>query len=472
MVRAMGRANFRALKWQTFGGGAVGLSAVLVALHVWRGPSGSLGELAVRVVLLCAAVLVFNECAFVLIRRANEALHQERQRLYALHQISEGVTFLPALERNLGATLEIVRQVSGASVVAWMEPTGGAKAEVACRVLVGDRRTAADEDLRLRYGQDLPGRALSSGQLVSIDDAADIPPGDRDAYPLMIAEGLRSGAALCATVHQHPIGMLVLGWRERHHLSAADREFMGSVTNLLGVAVENLRLYREAQRLGAIEERERIAREMHDGFAQTLAYLKIRAEAALAGADGPGAVGGLAAALEDIRRGAVEALGDVRRAIMDLKSPLGGAAGDFTARLAAYLHSWSRLNAIEAEVILPQGSLELDAEVEQQILRICQEALANVRKHARAHRVWVRLAKETDGALSVAVSDDGCGFDPDRAPRPGHFGLGILQERAAAIGGTVSIASRPGGGTEVLLLLGPAGEPSGGLPLAAVGGSR
>lgn|GEM_PF-971989 len=470
-MRAMGRTNFRALKWQTFGVGAVGLSTVLVALHVWWGPSATAGALALRVALLSAAILVFNEYAFLLIGRTDGALNQERQRLYALHQISEGVTFLPALERNLGATLEIVRQVSGAAVVAWVEPTGGAKAEIRCRVMVGDRRTTADEDVRLRYGQDLPGRALSSGKLVAIEDVSAIPAADRGAYPLMVAEELRSGAALCATVHQHAIGVLTLGWRQPHRLTAADREFVENVANLLGVAVENLRLYRETQHLGALEERDRIAREMHDGFAQMLAYLKIRAETALARAQEPGAAAGLAVALEDIRQGAVEALGDVRQAIMDLKSPVGSVPGDFTAHLAAYLHSWSRLNDIEAELLLPHGSLEFDGDVELQVLRICQEALANVRKHARAQRVWVRLAREGDGAVAVSVADDGSGFDPSQAPRPGHFGLGILRERAAAIGGAVSIRARPGGGTEVLLSLPPAGPPAV-RPLAAVGGVR
>lgn len=467
-MRAIGRTNFRALKWQTFGVGAVSLSAVLVGLNLWRGPSVSAAEMGLRVAVLSVAILLFNEYAFLLIGRADEALNQERQRLYALHRISEGVTFLPSFERNLGATLEIVRQVSGAAVVAWVEPTGGAEADIRCRLLVGESRTSAGGELRLRFGQDLPGRALSSGKLVAIEDFLAVPAADRGAYPLMVAEGLRSGAALCATVHQQPAGVLTLGWRRPHRLAPADREFVENVANLLGVAVENLRLYRETQRLGAMEERERIAREMHDGFAQMLAYLKIRAEGALARGDGPEAAATLRAALEDIRQGAVEALGDVRQAIMDLKAPVGGAPGDFTAHLAAYLHSWSRLNDIEAELLLPQGGLEFGEDVELQVLRICQEALANVRKHARAQRVWVRLLRERDGGVAVSVADDGRGFDPREDPRPGHFGLGILRERAAAIGGEIAIQSRPGGGTEVLLRLpGTAVAPR---PLAAAVG--
>ena len=451
-MAGLGETSYRHLKWQTFGVAAVGLAVLLTGMHLLYFPHGPLGQLGVRLAVLSAAVLLFNEYVFRLIARADAALQGESQRLYALHQISEGVTFLPALERNLGATLEIARQVCGAAVVAWMEP-GGAEAGLRCRVLVGDRRSAADEDLRLRFGQDLPGRALHTGRLVAIEDISSIPPADRGAYPLLQAEGLRSGVALGATVHDHPVGVLTLGWRTPHRLSSADREFIENVANVLGVAAENLRLYRETQRLGALEERERIAREMHDGFAQTLTYLKLKAESALlrvrAGGRG-GAAPAVAAALEEIRRGAVEALGDVRQAIMDLKAPIGASPGDFTTHLAAYLHSWSRLNDIDAELLLPQGGLDFEAEAEIQVLRICQEALANVRKHARADRVWVRLSTGEDGA-HVSVADDGRGFDPSFAQRTGHFGLGILRERAAAIGGTVTIQPRPGGGTEVVL---------------------
>lgn len=147
--QAMGGTGFHALKWQTFGVAAVGLSALLIGLHFLKFPHGRLGPLVVGVAVLWSVILLFNEFAFLLIGRTDAALGQERQRLYALHQISLGITVLPAFERNLGATLEIVRQVCGAAIVAWMEPAAGAETEIRCRVLVGERHSAADEDLRL-----------------------------------------------------------------------------------------------------------------------------------------------------------------------------------------------------------------------------------------------------------------------------------------------------------------------------------
>lgn len=445
----MERVGLGRLKWETFAVAAVGLSGILLAVHLTQDPAGALTLLLLRLALLLGAILAFNEYVFLLVGRAEAALQAERQRLYALHQISESIAFLPQVERNLGSTLAVVRQLCRAEVVGWLEPMadGG---ELRCRVLVGERLSPAEEELRFRWDRHLAGRTLTSGRLMVIEDIEAIPAADRGAYPLVRPEGLRAVAAVCATVDGRPAGLLVLGWRHRRRLGAADGEFLVKVAHLLGVAVENQRLYQETERLGALQERARLAREMHDGFAQTLTYLKLRADAALLGGAARGGVPVLAAALEEMRNAATEALGDVRRTILDLKAPALPGAGDFSARLGAHVRSWSRLNSVEAEFLLPQGPVELGPGVDFQVLRICQEALANVRKHAQARRVWVRLGRDAAG-VTLSVADDGRGFDPERAVRPGHFGLGILRERAAAAGGTLAIRPRAGGGTEVVL---------------------
>ncbi len=465
----MGWSEFRRLKWQTFAVAALGLTCLQILLHFLDGRGATWLPVGVNVAVVTAAVLVVNEYVFRLIGRADAAVGQERQRLYALHQISEAVAFLPVLERNLRGSLDIVRRVSGAAVVGWMTPTAN-RAAIHTSVLVGDRRSRTDEALTVRFGQDLPGRALSGGKTIAVEDFGRMRREDRAAYPLMTAEGLRAGVAVCAAVHQQVQGLLFLGWRAPHRMSRADREFLENVSNLLAVAVENLRLYRETQRLGALEERERLAREMHDGLAQQLTYLKLKAESALAQANAPSSLPLVSGALEAIRRAAVDALGDVRQAIMDLKVSGGGTPGEFTAHLTEYLQAWSRLNDIETELQLPQGSVDLPDDAGFQALRIVQESLANVRKHADAHRVRVRVERAS-GVVTVSVSDDGHGFDPAQAQSPGHYGLGILRERAVAIGGSVVIESRPGGGCEVVLRV-PEIHRSPGIALQASGAAR
>ena len=463
----MGGAEFRRLKWQTFGIATLGLICVPVLVHLFGAHGARWTPAFENIAVITVAVLIFNEYVFRLIGRADAALGRERQRLYALHQISEAVAFLPALERNLGASLDIVRRVTSAAVVGWMEPSAH-RPEIRVRVLVGDRRSASDDGLCVRFGQGLAGRAFTSGKTTVIEDVARMRREDRQAYPLIGAEELRAGVAICASVHQQVQGILVMGWRVPHRLSRADREFMDNVSNLLAVAVENLRLYRETQRLAALEERERLGREMHDGLAQQLTYLKLKAEAALAQANGSGSLPVLTAALDVIRRGTIDALGDVRQAIMDLKGT--GAPADFVTHLTEYLQAWSRLNDIEAEFQLPPGGVDLPEDVGFQALRVIQEALANVRKHSGAAHVRVRVESE-GGIVTVSVADDGRGFDPTATSRPGHFGLSILRERAAAVGGSVVIASQPGGGCEVVLRV-PELHRSPGLAPAVSGGAR
>ena len=466
-VKRVGGAEFRRLKWQTFGVATLGLVSVQVLVHLFDAHGTKWTPAIVNSAVITVAVLIFNEYVFRLIARADAALGRERQRLYALHQISEAVAFLPALERNLGASLDIVRRVTSAAVVGWMEPSAH-RPEIRVRVLVGDRRSAADDGLSVRFGQGLAGRAFTSGKATVIEDVFRMRREDRQAYPLMGAEELRAGLAICAAVHQQVQGILVLGWRAPHRLSRADREFLDNVSNLLAVAVENLRLYRDTQRLAALEERERLGREMHDGLAQQLTYLKLKAEAALAQANGSASVPVLTNALDAIRRGTMDALGDVRQAILDLKGT--GAPADFATHLSEYLQAWSRLNDIEAELQVPQGGVDLPGDVGFQALRVVQEALANVRKHSGAGHVRVRVHSEA-GIITVSVADDGRGFDPTVASRPGHFGLSILRERAAAIGGSVVIDSQPGGGCEVLLRV-PEIHRSPGLAPAASGGAH
>lgn len=506
----MRRFGLPQLKWITGAVAALGVSALHAGFWLAR-PGSSLVLVAARAAVLVVAVLAFNEYAFGLVARRDRQLEQERERLYALHRISGSVALLPAVERNLAGSLRILRQVMGADVVAWLEPTAAGSGAV-CRALAraepaapaaapptpgapdapgarGQRLGAGDagEPARrpdpVRAAEEPAGvadgvappvpaaemwRALAQSRVIAVEDAARARPPECAAIPLLEAEGLAAAAAAVAGVHRRVLGAVVVGWRAPHPLSAADREFLENVGHLLGVAAENLRLYRETQRMSALEERERIAREMHDGLAQALTYLKLKAESALAQSRSGGAPL-LEAALRAIRQGAVAALGDVRQALLDLKTPADGLEPDLGVRLEQLVRDWSRLNDIGADVELPHVPVELPAESAAQVVRIVQEALANVRKHAEARRVRVRVRQE-GGALTVAVADDGRGFDVASAGGdPGHYGLANLHERALAIGGVLSIESQPGCGTEVVLRLPCAGAEA--LLQAAVGGA-
>jgi signal transduction histidine kinase len=202
------------------------------------------------------------------------------------------------------------------------------------------------------------------------------------------------------------------------------------------------------------EERGRIARELHDGLAQLLGYVSTKAMAVrlmlknrqTEAADQH---------LLQLEEAARELFVDVRQAILDLKMTGQSGAG-LTTTLKDFTVQFSRLSGLLVELAIAPAveSLSLTAEIELQLLRIVQEALTNVRKHASATNAWISL-RINDGVLELTVSDDGQGFDPDhvRIIHRSHFGLSTMRERAEAIGTEFDLDSEPGAGTRVTVQL-------------------
>lgn len=212
-------------------------------------------------------------------------------------------------------------------------------------------------------------------------------------------------------------------------------------------------LNEKAQSLAIMEERERIAREMHDGLAQTMGSLHLRITRAQELLDMDGTARAKAF-LEETRKMAEGAYEDVRQSIFGLRTMVSRSLG-LVPTLTEYLHEWSVQTGIPVDLqIRDERATHLTPEAEVQLIRIIQEALTNVRKHAGAAHAWVRFEMEGDRAL-VTVADEGKGFDmalpPKRAGR--SFGLESMQERAQSIGGSLEVQSLPGKGTSIIARL-------------------
>ena len=210
-------------------------------------------------------------------------------------------------------------------------------------------------------------------------------------------------------------------------------------------------LLKQQRALAAMEERDRLARELHDDLGQVLGYLNVQAQAAreqLAKGEAAVADGYLERLVAVVQDAYVE-VQDYVRGARGAVSP----AGKFVSTLKQFLRRFERNSGIHADLAIPgefRGGM-VDPAAEAQLLRIIQEALSNVRKHAAAQHVRVEFEMHLDG-LHVTVEDDGRGFDP-AAPggrrEGGGFGLGIMRERAREIGGSLEINSTPGRGTRV-----------------------
>jgi two-component system sensor histidine kinase DegS len=203
--------------------------------------------------------------------------------------------------------------------------------------------------------------------------------------------------------------------------------------------------------LGQEAERARLAREIHDGPAQALANTVMRLQfveqmVSQRPEDVPVEIARLRAAIQ-------ASLKDVRRFIFNLRPASLSDAG-LVATLKYYAHDFSDQFGIPVEANLPE-TLTLSADQELVVFRVIQEALQNIQKHAEADQVTVNVQQRPNGPLMVTISDNGKGFDPKmaRLGRTGSSGLVSMRERAATVGGTLKLESRPGGGSTITLTL-------------------
>ena len=203
---------------------------------------------------------------------------------------------------------------------------------------------------------------------------------------------------------------------------------------LIGAAREIRGYWAKFAEAAILEERRRIARDLHDGLAQELAYVVSQAHRAMR--QSPGAI------VDELSVVAQRALDDSRRAIAALVEPLDQP---IDIALKNMMEEVSDRTGVPIQLSVPKG-LHVDAARREALLRIVREAVLNAARHSDAHAVTVRLSN--DGCLHVAVSDDGIGFDAAAARRD-RFGLISMKERAHALGAEFRIDSEPGAGTTV-----------------------
>jgi two-component system nitrate/nitrite sensor histidine kinase NarX len=249
------------------------------------------------------------------------------------------------------------------------------------------------------------------------------------------------------------LGELWIARRAGPPFAERDRRYLTTLAGIAAIAITSARL-RARERQGAIlAERDRIARELHDSLAQVLGANHLRLRMLLARPDVT-PVGRVAGELEELAELNEEAYRDVREAILGLRE--ASRSQGLLEALQAYLDKYAQQSgiAVELESAL-DGEPALPAASEIQLIRVIQEALTNVRKHARATRARVRLASAEAGTLTIVVEDDGRGFDPSASParRDGGYGLETMRERMQLAGGSLRIDSQPGRGTRVIAIV-------------------
>ncbi len=367
------------------------------------------------------------------LRRRTVEMEARATSARALHRVSVAIASLTDIERVLDAIVTHARELLGVDVVLLL--------------LAGP-----DGRLTRRAASAVPD-ALTSGAPAAGADLADLPEAS-DADQILRFVSPASAVARVAAPLQRggaTIGLLAVGASSVRGFDADALETLSSLANQATIALENARLEARLRELAVVGERERIARELHDGLSQVLGYVNTKSQA-VDGFLAAGRIDDARLQLGELSAAARSVYVDVRETILGLRSPIGPEAG-----LVAAIRTHARGFAESAKlaIVVHAGPeverARLDPEVETQAFRIVAEALTNVRKHAGARRVTVDL-RTAEGRLRVTIRDDGHGFSAV-GPRDGrpHYGLRSMAERAAGVGGSVEWENGPEGGAIVRL---------------------
>jgi len=267
------------------------------------------------------------------------------------------------------------------------------------------------------------------------------------AGPLL--KGAGSVLALPLLADDQLLGVTVLVHPDEEHFDRSTIPYLGLLASQVSLAVRNATAYLQSEELAITEERSRIAREIHDGVAQLLAFSALKLDLVERFLDKDLSKARLE--LEQAKSTVRETIREVRRSIFALR-PVDLERYGFVETVKRYAADFGQQN--EVRVSLEIGDVgELSVKSEGVLFRIFQEAMHNVAKHARAGLVEVRLGTDEHGMAYVSVRDDGAGFDPeavgDRVTSAGGLGLKQMRERVEGRGGRLTIESAPGQGTTV-----------------------
>lgn len=235
------------------------------------------------------------------------------------------------------------------------------------------------------------------------------------------------------------VGILVC-WRTQPDWDSDEIQAAAELAADAAPHLDSAQLFREVRAIATVEERHRLAREIHDGIAQEVASLGYTVDDLIAGADSPKQREGLAQLRSELSRIVTE----LRLSIFDLRSDIGANAG-LAAALSGYVRQVGATSDLTIHLVLAESAQRLPQAMEIELLRIAQEAITNVRRHADASNLWVTCRTDPPHAY-LRVADDGVGR---RDGRTDSYGLDIMAERAERAGVELTIRDRRGGGTIV-----------------------
>jgi two-component system, NarL family, sensor histidine kinase DevS len=400
-------------------------------------------ETIIEMLAAYAGVAIDNARLYEDLKTRDQVLTRRNEELALLNQIGIALASSLELDEIMNKTLALLMThfKVEAGEIFLLEEGGETLRLVLHR---GEAAEAFWTRNRYKIGEGMVGQAAQTKQPVTSNH---LDKDERVTRQAVVKAGFRQIACIPLTAHGEIVGVLTIATRNRKAMSRGDLEVLVSVAAGAGTAIENARLHSNVRRMTILEERERIGMDLHDGIIQSIFGVGLALENArvVLREDPESADNRLQKAMDDLNR----TIRDIRNYILDLR-PRQLHGESLIEGLGRLVSEFKQNAKIEISLAGPKEPLSDLLQVNAMALfHICQEALANIAKHANASKVTIDLWSTSDRAL-LEVQDDGDGFDLEKASKTVGHGLANMQTRVANVGGDLDIITAPGEGTTIL----------------------
>jgi len=391
-----------------------------------------------------AAIAIENAWLY---QQTDEKLQTRVRELAALYTIAEMVNHSD-LDAVLQLALDSALGVTGmdAGGILLLDPSTN---ELSLRTHRGASSEFITAVSRTKTDEGLMPRLLNS--VLTIDDLSEV---TKDRRVAIEKEGFQSLVSIPLKAKESSLGVMVTASHSPRTFASQELELLAAIGHQVGVAVDRANLQTQELRAAILEERQDMARQMHDDIAQTLSYLGLQVDSVM-GSSSLTQNAEVQAKLEKLRRAIEDAYERVHKSITRLREDVP-AHFDLGAALSEIINEFEKQTGYSVESRVDGGQLlRLPPSVAFQATYIIREALTNVRKHSGADSVHLTLQGLEDGMVEITIQDNGRGFDLDSDQQSGWeaFGLRFMRERAERVGGILKVESQPGQGTQVIVSL-------------------
>ncbi len=376
-----------------------------------------------------------------LVKERTFALETRNREMEALYQADERILRNVSLNQVFQTLVDVAVDMLNADrsvVFAWDEK----RTRVTPRVSRGFAPATLNV-LEFEKGEGMIGEVLETGQPVIVRqiELNEFQPNIRQA---LIDEGIRSFALIPITVDRKIVGVFKVGFTSPNLIGDDITRLFSAITQRASISIANMELFEQTKDLAVMEERNRLARDLHDSAKQKAFAALAQLGTVRSRLNGNGDP--VSMHLSEAENLVSDVIQELTFLVQEIY-PIALQEKGLPAALRDYIYEWENRNDTTIQLV-NRGERRLPLEMEQALYRVAQEALANVARHSKARRMDISLVYNHD-SVQLSLADDGCGFDLEKK----SYGMGLrsMRERVSSIHGTVQIQSAPGHGTRILV---------------------